>query len=153
MTSNVDVFRTKRREGGVPPVGPPIGVRRTEIDFDRARIEFEAGPPHASPTGSLHGGILCDVAEAAMGMAFASGISPDEAFTTIELEMNSLPPVGTARLVAEGRVAKRGRRLGVLEGRVTEERGERIAHGTSTCKTVPAAPREGVMAPIRNASA
>jgi len=28
--------------------------------------------------GTLHGGILCDVADAAMGMAFVTTLAPDE---------------------------------------------------------------------------
>ena len=150
MTSNVDVFRSKLREGWIPPVARLIGFRPTEIELDRAKIEFEAGPQHANPMGSLHGGILCDVADAAMGMAFASGLSPDETFTTIELKMNFLRPVWSARLVAEGRVVKRGRRVGVLECRVTDERGDLVAYGTATCMTVPGTLQDGLMTQVQN---
>jgi acyl-coenzyme A thioesterase PaaI-like protein len=51
--------------------------------------------------GTLHGGILCDIADAAMGMAFASTLAPDESFTTIELKINFPGPSG--RLTCEPR--------------------------------------------------
>ena len=150
MTSNVDLVRTKLREGWIPPVARLIGFRLTEIELVRAKIEFEAGPQHANPMGSLHGGILCDVADAAMGMAFASGLSPDETFTTIELKMNFLRPVRSARLVADGQVVKRGRRVGVLECRITDEQGDLVAYGTATCMTVPGTPQDGLRAHLGN---
>jgi len=44
--------------------------------------------------GPRHGGILCDISDAAMGMAFASTLAPDESFTTIELKVNFSVPCG-----------------------------------------------------------
>jgi len=58
--------------------------------------------------GTLHGGILCDIADAAMGMAFASTLAPGESFTTIELKINFFRPVWEARLRAEGKVVPYG---------------------------------------------
>jgi len=37
--------------------------------------------------GTLHGGILCDIGDAAMGMTFASTLAPDESLT-VELKIN-----------------------------------------------------------------
>lgn len=39
---------------------------------------LDAGPQHANPMGTLHRGVLCDVADAAMGMAFASTLGHDD---------------------------------------------------------------------------
>jgi acyl-coenzyme A thioesterase PaaI-like protein len=47
---------------------------------------LRSGPQHANPMGTLHGGVLCDLADAAMGMAFASTLAPGESFTTMALE-------------------------------------------------------------------
>ena len=48
--------------------------------------------------GTLHGGVLCDIADAAMGIAFASTLAPEESFTTIELKINFFCPVWKALL-------------------------------------------------------
>src|SRR5438309_7410381 len=53
-----------------------IGFEAKEIADGRATVVLEAGPQHANPMGTLHGGILCDIADAAMGMAFASTLAP-----------------------------------------------------------------------------
>jgi uncharacterized protein (TIGR00369 family) len=83
--------------------------------------------------GTLHGGILCDIADAAMGMAFASTLAPDESFTTVELKINFFRPVWRARLKAEGAVLQRGRTVGYVECNITDEQNRLIAKAASTC--------------------
>ena len=58
---------------------------------------LDAGPRHANPMGTVHGGILCDVADAAMGIAFVTTLQPDESFTTMSLTINFFRPVWEAR--------------------------------------------------------
>ena len=53
--------------------------------------------------GTLHGGILCDIPDAAMGMAFATSLAPEESFSAVELKINYLPPVWQARLKGQKR--------------------------------------------------
>ena len=55
-----------------PPIAELIGFNVEEISDGRAVGCLQSGPQHANPMGTLHGGVLCDVADAAMGMAFAS---------------------------------------------------------------------------------
>ena len=40
-----------------------------------SRFEMDAGPRHHNPMGTVHGGILCTLADSAMGMAFARAVS------------------------------------------------------------------------------
>ena len=58
-----------RGEAPDPPVARLVGFRLAEVAPGRAVFEMEAGPQHANPMGTLHGGILCDIADAAMGIA------------------------------------------------------------------------------------
>jgi acyl-coenzyme A thioesterase PaaI-like protein len=67
------------------PVGNLIGFETIEAADGRAAVRLTAGSQHTNPMGTLHGGILCDIADAAMGIAFASTLASDESFTTIEL--------------------------------------------------------------------
>ena len=69
------------------PISELIGFRVEEMGGGRAVGSMRSGPQHANPMGTLHGGVLCDLADAAMGMAFVSTLAPDESFTTIELNM------------------------------------------------------------------
>jgi len=110
-----------------------IGFEAKEIADGRAVLTLTAGPQHANPMGTLHGGVLCDVADAAMGIAFASTLAPDESLTTVELKINFFRPVWEARLRAEGKVVRRGGTLGYMECEITDEQGRLVAKASSTC--------------------
>jgi uncharacterized protein (TIGR00369 family) len=125
-------FRTRAKTGDVP-VARLIGFETKEITDGRAIVTLAAGPQHANPMGTLHGGILCDIADAAMGIAFASTLAPGESFTTVELKINFFRPVWEARLKAEGKVVRRGRSVGYVECEITDERNQLIAKAASTC--------------------
>ena len=116
-----------------PPAGELIGFDVRVTGEGRAIATLQAGPQHANPMGTLHGGILCDIADAAMGYAFASTLAPEESFTTVDLKIHFFRPVWTAELRAEGRVAHRGRTIGYVECDVTDEEGRMIAKSSSTC--------------------
>ncbi len=115
------------------PIGRLIGFQAKKIGGGKATVEFEAGPQHANPMGTLHGGVLCDIADAAMGMAFASTLAPEESFTTLELKINFFRPVWQAQLKAEGTVVQRGRTIGYTECAITDAENRLIAKASSTC--------------------
>src|SRR6202041_2710769 len=76
-----------------PPIAGLIGFKVTAIAPGAATVTLEVGPQHANPMGTLHGGVLCDIADAAMGIAFASTLAQEESFTTVELKINFFRPV------------------------------------------------------------
>jgi len=115
------------------PVGDLVGFEVPEAGNGRTVVTLRSGPHHFNPMGTLHGGILCDIADTAMGVAFASTLAPGESFTTVELKINYLRPVREAKLRAEGRVIQRGRTIGYVECEVTDENGKLIAKSNSTC--------------------
>jgi uncharacterized protein (TIGR00369 family) len=119
-----------------PPVAELIGVELVRMENGEATAELEVGERHWNPMGTVHGGILCDLADAAMGMAYFSQLEPGESFTTLELKMNFLRPFWTGRLVAHGRVVHRGRTVGLVECRVVDEGGRLVAHATATNMTL-----------------
>ena len=115
------------------PAATLIGFSVSEVGEGRAVATLEAGPQHANPMGTLHGGILCDIADAAMGLAFASTLSADESFTTLELNINFFRPVWNAQLRAEGKVLRRGKTIGFVECEIKDEKGALVAKASSTC--------------------
>jgi uncharacterized protein (TIGR00369 family) len=127
----------------VAPVGKLVGFRPTSVEAGRAVFELEAGPQHANPMGTLHGGVLCDVADAAMGVAYASTLGDGESFTTLELKINFLRPFRSGLLIATGRVVKSGRTIGLAECDVTDTEGRLIARAMSTCMTLRGETSEG----------
>ena len=88
--------RTKaiiRGEAPPPPVARLIGFDLVSVEPGKSVIEFQATEAHQNPMGTLHGGILCDIADAAMGIAYASNLNEGESFTALELKINFLKPV------------------------------------------------------------
>ena len=118
------------------PMAGLIGLRLVAIEPGRARFELDADQRQHNPMGTLHGGILCDIADSAIGMAYASTLGEGETFTTLELKINFLRPIRSARLIAEGVIVQQGRTAGMAECLVTDENGRLIAKATSTCLTL-----------------
>lgn len=125
-------FRARVKANDVA-VAQLIGFEARDIANGRATVVLTAGPEHANPMGTLHGGILCDIADAAMGMAFASTLETGESFTTVELKINFFRPVWQAQLSAEGTVVQRGRTMGYVECSISDEQNRLVAKAASTC--------------------
>jgi uncharacterized protein (TIGR00369 family) len=123
---------SKAKANGMP-VGHLIGFEIKEAADGRAVVTLAAAIQHTNPMGTLHGGILCDIADAAMGVAFASTLAPDESFTTIELKINFFRPVWKAVLKAEGKIVRRGSTVGYVECEITDEDARLVAKAASTC--------------------
>jgi len=119
-----------------PPIAKLIGFKMIALEPGHAAMELETGPQHANPMGTLHGGVLCDLADAAMGMAYAASLAAGETFTTLELKINFLKPIWQSRLRAEGRIVKPGRTIGLVECDVRDEGGSLVARASSTCMTL-----------------
>ena len=99
---------------------------------DGCEIEFQPQPEHLNPRGTLHGGILCDLTDAAMGLTWMQRVGEEQPFTTVELKINFLKPVWDSRLRAIPRILKGGRTVALLSCDVFDEKGSLVAFATST---------------------
>jgi hypothetical protein len=71
-----------------PPIASLIGFRPVALAPGHAVFELDTDlDRQANPMGTLHGGILCDLADRAMGFAYASTLADGESFTTLELKI------------------------------------------------------------------
>ena len=137
MSKMLDLIQMIRRgEVPPPPVAGLIGFTMVSAEPGRVVMEMEVRPQHANPMGTVHGGILCDLADAAMGMAYASSLDEGETFTTLELKINFLKPVWSGRLTAAGRLVKGGRTVGLVECDIHDEKDRLVARASSTCMTL-----------------
>ena len=68
----------ERKHGEFPPaIAKLLGFTLASAESGRATIELEADHRHANPMGTLHRGVLCDIADAAMGIACSTTLSPE----------------------------------------------------------------------------
>lgn len=120
------------------PLGAMLGIELVSMADGESRWTMEVRPEHANPMGTVHGGVLCDLGDAALSTAYMSTVDPDQSFTTIDLTVNFLRPVWEAELSAVGRVVHRGRRVGVAESEIETAAGDPVARLTGTCMTLAA---------------
>jgi len=118
------------------PVEDIVGFKLIARDNGRAVVLFSPTARHVNPMGTLHGGILCDIADAAMNAAYSTTLQDGETFTTLEMKINYLKPVWRSKLRAEGWVVKAGRTIGLAECDIYDENGSLVARATSTCMTL-----------------
>ena len=133
-TRHLDALRSLvTGETPPPPIATLIGFTAGHVELGAAVMELDAGTRHANPMGTLHGGVICDIADAAMGVAFATTLEDDETFTTLDLTAKYFKPIWNAQLRATAKVIKRTRTLGLIECDVTDETGSLVAKIYSSC--------------------
>ena len=75
MSTMLDLIQSAQRgEIPPPPIAQLIGFSLSAIEPGRAMIDFTAEARHANPMGTLHGGVLCDIADIAMEVAYSSNL-------------------------------------------------------------------------------
>jgi uncharacterized protein (TIGR00369 family) len=112
-----------------------LGYDVVEAEKGRVVVAVEPNDTHLNPAGTVHGGLSATLLDSCMGLAVQSTLEKGFAQTTIEFKISLIRPITpeTGRINAEGVVLNCGRRIGTAEGRVTDENGRLLAHGTTTC--------------------
>jgi uncharacterized protein (TIGR00369 family) len=118
------------------PIAKLLGLKVLQAENGMAVVEFVADERYANPAGTLHGCVLCDIADAAMGFAYYTTLEADESMTTLELKINFLRPVWKATLRAKAKVVRAGRLVGLIECDVVDEQERLVARASSTCLTL-----------------
>jgi len=117
----------------VAPIGTFLGFRFTGFDNGEIRVEMDVDSRYHNPMGIVHGGIYCDLADAAMGMAFAATLADDESFATLQLQASYLRSMREGRIIATGRVVHRGKTVGHTECEIVDGQSRPVARLTSVC--------------------
>jgi uncharacterized protein (TIGR00369 family) len=117
------------------PIQQTLGFQLTKVDAGLAVFRMQTSTSvHGNPMGTIHGGVLCDIADGAMGVACASTLDEGESFTTLELKINFIRPVWNAAIEARAHVVHRGKGLAYIECEVVTVPEEKlVAKVNSTC--------------------
>jgi len=145
--SNLEFFTKVAETGEAPAEGsrfiyPPaiaktLGFRLIEVGPGTATMELMAEPEiHANPMGTIHGGVLCDIADAAIGTAHAAGLKEDESFTSIDLQINFFRPVWNGRIRAVAKPVNVGRQISRYVCDILRDDDKLVAQVTSTVMTL-----------------
>ncbi|MFN3326914.1 MAG: PaaI family thioesterase [Bryobacteraceae bacterium] len=119
------------------PLGHMMGFRPVEAKPGRVVIEIDVTPAHHNPMGNLHGGVLCTIADSAMGLGHGCMLAEDEMSVTVEMKINFLRPFQCGKLLAIGSVVRHGRTLTMMECDILDTEDRLIAKATGTFMTLP----------------
>lgn len=98
---------------------------------------------HRNPFGTVHGGFVATVLDAATACAVHTRLPRGKLASTIDFQMKLMRPVSIGdELHAEGRVINLSRRLGVAEATLKDGAGKLYAHATATCMILESDPSE-----------
>jgi acyl-CoA thioesterase len=110
-----------------------VGIEVPQLGRGYARFVLPFKPELANSIGLMQGGVIAALADEAVAFALYSLVKEGENFNTVEMKINFLGAVqtGTEPVVAEARIAKRGRTISLGEFEVRQ--GERlVAKGLCT---------------------
>jgi uncharacterized protein (TIGR00369 family) len=116
-------------------IAETLGYDATEVVSGRVVVTCTPNGTQLNPAGTVHGGLAATLLDSCMGLAIQSTLEKGVRSTTLEFKISLVRPitVETGLIRAEGVVLSSGRRIGTAEGRITDQEGRLLAHGTTTC--------------------
>jgi uncharacterized protein (TIGR00369 family) len=120
-----------------PPISRTLGFEMVDIAPGRGVMEMQTDPAvHGNPMGTIHGGVLADIADAAIGCAHAATLEENESFTTVDLRINFFRPVWKEKIRASAKVVQLGKTISYYTCDVTRADGKLVATVTSSVMTL-----------------
>ena len=108
-----------------------LSIEVTDMGDGFSRLKVSMDKKHLNPFGAIHGGVYSSLIDTAAYRALYCDIGEDEGMVSIDLAVHNLAAVDSGSLVVEARRIKKGWTLCIAEGRILEESGRLLAHGTS----------------------
>ncbi|HUT68777.1 MAG TPA: PaaI family thioesterase [Dehalococcoidales bacterium] len=130
LSDNVAELKAKEAD---EPVASFFNMRLVELSPGYAKVAMKLRPDYMNFNGMVFGGIVMSIADQAFAYATNSLVSPSIA-TQFNIHLIAGASPGD-ELIAECRVIKSGRRIGVSEMTVTNQEGKLIAKATGTTVT------------------
>ena len=119
------------------PIMKTFGLTLVDVGEGTASFEMETKTElHSNPMGTIHGGVLCDIADAAIGTAHFTTIAEEESFTSIDLQISFFRPVWNDKLKAVAKPIHRGRTISRYVCDITRADGKLVAQVMSTMMTL-----------------
>lgn len=114
-----------------------LGFRIVGVDKAYARLEMDADPDiHGNQQGTVHGGLITELADAAIGTAHSTAINACETFASVDLRINFFRPVWKSMLTATAKQIQHGKTLSHYQCDITRDDGKLVALAMSTVMTL-----------------
>jgi uncharacterized protein (TIGR00369 family) len=114
-----------------------LGIDLVAVAERQAELRMTADVElHGNQQGTVHGGILCELADAAIGTAHSTVVAPGESFTSMDLDARFLRPAWSGVLRAVARCTHPGRTVSQYSCDILREDGKTVATVTSAIMTL-----------------
>jgi len=114
-----------------------LGFRIAAVDKGVASLELDADADiHGNQQGTVHGGLLSELADATIGTAHSTAIEPGETFTSIDLRISFFRPVWKSVLKATARPVQHGRTITHYQCEILRDDGKLVALASGTVMTL-----------------
>jgi len=145
MRKRIEIYREIVQTTKIhAPISKLIGMKLVDIKEGEATFELEIKAELMNSVGTLQGGVIGIMADAAMGIAYGSLLNDDQGFSTIEFKINFFRPVGLGesksgetksgetKLTAIGKVMNNGKKMGYTECEVFNNQHKIVAKAVGT---------------------
>ena len=109
-----------------------LSMEIRSVDWGESHLEVTVQEKHLQPYGMVHGGVCASLVDAAAFWAVYPQMSEGIGLTTVEIKLNYLAPVSEGRLIGRGKSIKVGKTICLSEASIEDNKGNLVAHGTST---------------------
>ena len=104
-----------------------------EYTDEECRISFEVKDFMHNPQGGLHGGVIAFVLDISMGHLLYRRSGPG---ATLEMKVQYLSVARSGRVTCIARFLRHGKSISALRAELVDAKGEMVAYGTSTWKSL-----------------
>jgi uncharacterized protein (TIGR00369 family) len=119
------------------PVSQTLGIRIVEVGLGTATVEIDASPDiHGNQQATVHGGLMCELADAAIGTAHSTLMAEGESFASIDLKINFFRPVWATKLRAIAKPIQSGRTITHYNCEIVRDDGKAAATVISSVMTL-----------------
>ncbi len=122
--------------GATPPapIQATLGFEIVEVTDGFAKAELVPGEHLYGAFNAVHGGVASSLLDSVMAAAVVTTLDALTLPTTATLTVHFTRPMTTrmAKVLCEGWVVHRGSRLVTAEGRLNDDQGRLLAHGSAT---------------------
>ena len=114
----------------VPFTDSPGRWKAVRVEGGKSEMTWSPTPDMANPIGNVHGGVIATLIDEVTGSAVMSLIEAASA-PTVSMHVEYLHPVPIGgNFTAFGEVARIGRAMAIVDGRILDEDGKVLARGT-----------------------
>lgn len=118
-------------------ISKTLGLETVDIGVGTATIEIETSKQlHGNQQGTVHGGLISELADVAIGTAHSTFIEEGQSFTTIELKINFYRPVFGGVLTAKAHPLQKGKNISHYFCEIKNSECKTVAIATSTIMTL-----------------